>query len=145
MIHIFFFIPRVNEDIINKDDNEQVQVRFEHPIHQIHESFRRIGLSKRHNYNFIMIIQSSKGSFQNITVFDTKLMITRSVLYLWEMNTTLKLFKQVKTSWGWDIYFRCDLVQLSIVIAHYERTIFLLYEQHWRTPWWNTRPDEALI
>ena len=32
MTHMFFLIPRVNEDIINKDDNEQVQVLFEHPV-----------------------------------------------------------------------------------------------------------------
>ena len=34
MGHIFFLIPRVNEDIINKDDNEQVQVLLERSIHQ---------------------------------------------------------------------------------------------------------------
>ena len=29
MTCMFFLTPRVNEDIINKDDNEQVQVLFE--------------------------------------------------------------------------------------------------------------------
>ena len=36
---MFFLIPRVNKDIINKDDNEQVQVLFEHYVHQILESW----------------------------------------------------------------------------------------------------------
>ena len=33
MIHMFFLIPRVNADIINTDDNEQVQVLFEHSVY----------------------------------------------------------------------------------------------------------------
>ena len=35
---MFFLTPRVNEDIINEDDNKQVQVLFENSVHQIHES-----------------------------------------------------------------------------------------------------------
>ena len=31
---IFFLTPRVNEAIIIKDNNEQVQVLFEHSVHQ---------------------------------------------------------------------------------------------------------------
>ena len=43
---MFLLIPRVNEDIINKDDNEQVQVQLEHYVHQIHETGRRISQCK---------------------------------------------------------------------------------------------------
>ena len=42
MISMFFLTPRVNEYIINKDDNEQVQLLFEDSVHQIHESCRSI-------------------------------------------------------------------------------------------------------
>ena len=38
MTCMIFLTPRVNEDIIDKDDNEQVQVLFEYSVHQIHES-----------------------------------------------------------------------------------------------------------
>ena len=32
---MFLLIPRVNEDVSNKDDNEQYQVLFKHFVHQI--------------------------------------------------------------------------------------------------------------
>ena len=35
---MFFFTPRVNEEFINKGDNEQVQILFENSYHQIHEA-----------------------------------------------------------------------------------------------------------
>ena len=38
MTRMFYLIPRLNEDIIKNDDNEQDQLLFEHFIHQIHES-----------------------------------------------------------------------------------------------------------
>ena len=43
MSRMFFLIPRVNKDIINKDNNEQVQVLFEHYVQQIHKSCKSIG------------------------------------------------------------------------------------------------------
>ena len=43
MTCMFFLTPRLNEDIINEDDNEQVHVLFEHSVNQIHESCRSIG------------------------------------------------------------------------------------------------------
>ena len=36
------FIHRVNEDIINKDGNEQVQVLLEHCVHQVHEAAKTL-------------------------------------------------------------------------------------------------------
>ena len=42
MTCMFFIIRKVNEDMINEDDNEQVQVLFEHFVYQIHESFKSI-------------------------------------------------------------------------------------------------------
>ena len=38
MTRMFFLIPRLNEDIINKENNEHIQVLFEHFVHQIHEA-----------------------------------------------------------------------------------------------------------
>ena len=42
MTHMFFVIPSINEDIINKDDDEQVQLLFEHFVKKIHESFKTL-------------------------------------------------------------------------------------------------------
>ncbi|KAK4706538.1 hypothetical protein R3W88_033905 [Solanum pinnatisectum] len=82
MICMFFLILRVNEDIINKDNNEQVQILREHFVHQIHESCKSIGLSKRHNYKFIMTILGSEGYLWDVTISDSELMIIISEVYL---------------------------------------------------------------
>ena len=92
-----------------------------------------------------MTIPSSESCFQNVIVFDFELMITRSEVYLCEMAGTLKLVKQVINPRDGILILDCDVVQLSIVNAHYGGTIFLPYEQHCCTPWLNTRSDEALI
>ena len=123
---IFFLTPGVHEDIINEDDNEQVQVFFEYSVHQIHESYMRNGYSKWHK--LIMTIQSSEGCFRNVTISDPKVMMTRSEVYHCEMSSTLKLVKQVINHGDGILIIDYDLVQLSIVNTHYERTIFLPYE-----------------
>ena len=82
MTCMFFLNPRVKENIINKDDNEQVKVLFENSIHQIHEICRSISYSKRHNFKFIMTLPSFEGCFQNVTISDSELMITRLEVYL---------------------------------------------------------------
>lgn len=33
MSRMLLLTPRINEDIINEDDEEQVQILFDHPIH----------------------------------------------------------------------------------------------------------------
>ena len=135
MTCIFFLTPRVNEDIINKDDNEQVQVLFENSIHQIHERCRSINSRNDNNNKFMLTIPSSKGCFWNVTISDFELMITRSEVYLCKMASTLNLVKQVINSGDGILILDCDLVQLSIANVHSEGTIFILYEQHWCTPW----------
>ena len=82
MTHMFFLIPTVNEYIINKDDNKQVQLLSKHPVHKIHESCRVIGYSKLHNNKFIMTIPSFEGFFRNVTISNSKFMITRSEVYV---------------------------------------------------------------
>ena len=82
-----------------------------------------------------MTIASFEGCFQNVTISDSELMITQSKVYLCEMANTLKLVKQAINLGDEILILDCDLVQLSIVNAQSERTIFLHYEQHWRTPW----------
>ena len=92
-----------------------------------------------------MTIPSSKGCFWNVTMSDSEMMTTWSEVYLWEMTSTVKLVKQVINPRDGILFLDCGLVQLSIVNAHSERTIFLLYEQYWCTPLWNTWSNESLI
>lgn len=81
----------------------------------------------------------------NVTIFESKLMITRSENNLREMARNVKLVKQVINHGNRILSLDCHLVQPSIVNAYFKRTVFLLYEQHWYTLRRNTRFDEALI
>ena len=88
---------------------------------------------------------SSEDCFRNVIIADSEMIITRSVVYFWEMTSTLKLVKQLISLGDEILMLDCNLIQLSIVNAHSERTIFLLYEQHWCIPWSNTMSDETFI
>ena len=81
----------------------------------------------------------------SLTIYNSELMITRSEVYVWKITNTMKLVKQVINTGNGIFILNCDLVQLPIVDAHLERTIFLLHEQYWCTLWRNTRSIEALI
>ena len=59
---------------------------------------------------FIMTIPSSKGCFQNVTISDSKLMITLYDFYLRQMDHTLKLVKQVINLGDGILILYCYLV-----------------------------------
>ena len=80
-----------------------------------------------------MTIPSSERCLQNVTFFDSELMIARSEVYLKETIGTLKLVEQVINTGDGILILDCDFVQLTVVDAHSERTIFLSHEKNWST------------
>ena len=81
MTHLFFPIPIVNADIINKDYDEQSKYCLNTLFIK---SMKYVGALVIPNdiTKFIMTIPSSEGCFWNVTISDSKLMITRSEVYL---------------------------------------------------------------
>ena len=77
-----------------------------------------------------MTIPTSEGCFQNVTISDSKMLITQSEVYLLDITSILKLVKQVINPSDGILILDCDLVQLYIVNANSEGIIFLLYEEH---------------
>ena len=75
-----------------------------------------------------MTMPNSKGSFWNVTISDSKLMITRSEVYHSEISSTLKLVKQVINPGDRILILDCDLVQLFMVNTHSEKIVFLPYK-----------------
>ncbi|KAK4729682.1 hypothetical protein R3W88_022670 [Solanum pinnatisectum] len=80
-------------------------------------------------YKFITTIPSLKGYLRNVIIPYSKLMIARSEVYLRKTTSTLKLVEQSINPRDRIFVLDCDFVQLTIVNAHYERTIFFFHEQ----------------
>ena len=66
MISVLFLAPRVDEYIVNEDDDELIQVWTTHPIHQVHEYCGGVSQSKGHHYELKMPIAGSEGCLWNI-------------------------------------------------------------------------------
>ncbi|CAL0305558.1 unnamed protein product [Lupinus luteus] len=77
MLDMFFYILRINQNIIDKYDHKRVEIRMKNYVHVIHEYRRSIGYTKWHHEIFVMTISCPKSSFRNILQFYAYLMITR--------------------------------------------------------------------
>ncbi|KAF3626893.1 hypothetical protein FXO38_29011 [Capsicum annuum] len=133
MVCMITLTMRIDKDIIYEDYDEHVQVLLEHPFYQVYESYWGISMTKGDDY------------FWNVTFSDSELMIARSEVYLREIAGTLKLVKQVIDSGKRILVLDCDFIELMVINAHSEISIFFAHEQHWCTPRGNTGPDESLI
>ncbi|MFS7889171.1 hypothetical protein Hanom_Chr00s000003g01603831 [Helianthus anomalus] len=72
---------RINQDIINENDDELIQIRLADPIHQVHENSRSIGQTEWHDCELIMPVSSAECCFRNILFMHTKLMIPRTKIF----------------------------------------------------------------
>lgn len=64
---------------------------------------------------------SSRGRLWDVTLLNSKLMVTRSKVNLREITGTLELIEQVINPWDGIFTLDCDLVQLSMINAYVER------------------------
>lgn len=72
-------------------------------------------------------------------------MIIRCEVYLREIIFTLKLVKKVINHGYGVLILDCDFVQMMIIDAYFERTVFLAHKKNYNTPWKDIGPDETLI
>ena len=63
---MLFLTSGVDKYIIDKDDDELIQVSSAYSIHQLHENYRRIGQSEWHHHELIVSVTSSEGCLWNI-------------------------------------------------------------------------------
>jgi hypothetical protein len=94
MLLMFFFSPGVGQNVINEYHDKLIQLRHEHGIHQVHEMYRSIGESKRHNQILIQPVPGGECGSRNVLRTDLDLMITRTKIDLGEDFSTGKLIKQ---------------------------------------------------
>ena len=73
---------RVDENIVDKHDNELVQEWTEDPVHQIHEHGGGISQTEWHDKELKRPISSQESGLGDITISDPKLIIARSKINL---------------------------------------------------------------
>jgi hypothetical protein len=97
MLLMLFFILGVDQDVINEDHIKLVQLQYEYIVHQVHEIYRSIGESKRHNQILIQPIPTGEESLRNVFQMDLDLMVTRMEIDLQKDIRIGKLIKNVDT------------------------------------------------
>jgi hypothetical protein len=94
MPHMLFFTLRIDQDVVNEDNDKLVQLRHEYRVHQVHEMCRNIGESKWHNKILIQPVPGGETGLRNIFWADLDLMITRMKIDLGKDFCTGKLIKK---------------------------------------------------
>ncbi|KAJ0851982.1 hypothetical protein HanRHA438_Chr14g0632981 [Helianthus annuus] len=75
MVLVFLQTLRIDQDIVDENDNKFIQVRLAHSVHKIHEDRRCVRQSKRHNQKLVMPIPSPECCLKDILVSDSQLMV----------------------------------------------------------------------
>jgi hypothetical protein len=94
MMRMIFFTLGIDQDVVNKDHDKLVHLRHEYGVHQVHEMYRSIGKSKRHNQILIEPVPGREGGLRNFFWTDLDSMITGMKINLGKDSCTGKLIKQ---------------------------------------------------
>src|SRR5262249_61246094 len=73
MLSVRSLIRRIHKHVINKHNDELIQVWSEYPVHQIHKDNRGIRQTKEHHQEIVMSIHGQKSSLLNIFFNNTSL------------------------------------------------------------------------
>src|SRR3954469_14308492 len=143
MLLVFFFRLRVDQNVIDKNDDKLVQERSEYPIHQLHENCWSIRQPERHDLKLVVPITSSECGLRNVFLSHPQLVVTGPQINLREELSTLEMIKQLIYPWHRVLVLDCDCIQLTIVNAQPKRPVLLFGEQSRRRPWRSAMTDEA--
>jgi hypothetical protein len=84
MLSMFFFILRIDKDVIEENYHESVQFRHEYQIHQVHEVCRSIYQSKGHDKILEQTIASRESHLRYIFRTNFDRMVARPQINLGE-------------------------------------------------------------
>src|SRR5436189_6129700 len=98
MFFVCCFSGRVDEDVIDENDDELIKIRSEDTIHQIHEEGWCVGQPKWHDQELIQSVAGSEGRLLNVFLSNTKLVIAGPEVYLRKVASTAQLVKKVINS-----------------------------------------------
>jgi hypothetical protein len=78
LFSMIFKVFGIDQNIVDKNNDEFIEFRHEDRVHEIHEICRCIGKTKGHNQIFIESISGGESYFGNITWPNLDLMISRA-------------------------------------------------------------------
>ena len=81
-----------------------------------------------------MPVSATKSYLEHILITDPELVIPGPQIYLREHAGSLKLVKQVINARQWILVLYSDTVQHSVIDAHPQAAILLLYKQYRYSP-----------
>ena len=99
MSFMLFYRARIDQNIIDEDDDELIQIGPEHPIHQVHECRWGIRQPKGHHQKFEMPIPGSESSLGNVLLFYPELVVSRTKVYLRETARSSQLIEEIIYPW----------------------------------------------
>jgi hypothetical protein len=115
MLHMLFFTPGIDQDVINEDNEKLVQLQYEYGVHQVHEMCRSIGESKQHTKILIQPVPGGESGLRNVFRVDRELMITRTKINLGKDFYTGKLIEQNVDAGQWIFVLDRDGIQRPVV------------------------------
>src|ERR1044071_3683411 len=122
-------VLRINQNIVNKHDDEFIKVRLANAVHQVHEHRWCVSETKRHDQELKMAITSAKSSLRNVGFLNAQLVITRSQINLRVVTRALELVKEIINARERITILDGHFVQLTIIDTHAKTFVLLLHKQ----------------
>jgi signal recognition particle receptor subunit beta len=126
MFGVIVLALRIDENIIDKDQDKFIKLRHEHGVHEVHEVGRSISESEGHNQELIKTITSGKCGFRNVARSNLDLVVARTKVDLREDFGTSQLIKQNINSGKRVFVFDGDCIEWWIIYAHLMLPSFFL-------------------
>jgi hypothetical protein len=145
MFGVIVLVPRIDENIIDKDHDKFIDLRHEHGVHDVHEVGGSISESERHDQELVKTITSGKSGFWNVARSNLDLVVARTKVDLREDFGTSQLIKKNINSRKRVFVFDGDCIEWPVIYTHSQDTIFLLNKEGRATPRRRARANIALI
>nr|GEY87877.1 hypothetical protein [Tanacetum cinerariifolium] len=78
MNFVHLFRLRINQDVVNEEDDTLVKIRLTYAVHKVHEYRRSVSQTERHNRELKMFVPRPECSFGNIFFAYSQPMIART-------------------------------------------------------------------
>jgi hypothetical protein len=142
---MFFLALGIDENIIDKDQDEFIELCHKHRVHEVHEVGWGICETKRHYQELVKTITSGESGFRNVTRSNLDLMITRTKVNLREDLGSSQLIEKNIDSGKGVFVLDGDCIERSVIYTHPQATIFLLDKESRATPRRRARANITLI
>ena len=125
MFMVLFHVVRVDEDVIQVDEDTYIENVREDVIHEVLKSCWCISQTEGHNTPFKSAIVGVEGGFPFITFMDSNEVVGVLQVDFGIHGSLSWAVKEVRDAWKWISVFLCYFVEALKVGSEMERAIFL--------------------